>query len=90
LLRDILYAEAQGHYIALHTASETISTKMNLSEIEESLGAGFFRCQRSFIVNIRHIKKITRTAVVLSGGAEVPLSRDKYDAANRAVIDFYE
>ena len=88
-LSEILYLESQGHYIVIRTASREYKLKMNLTEMLKSLGNGFFRCQRSFIINLEHVRKITRTSVRLDGGIDVPLSRDLYEAANRAVIDFF-
>jgi DNA-binding LytR/AlgR family response regulator len=89
LLSKIRYIESQDHYIVVRTGSEEYRAKMNLSEIEKSLDNSFFRCQRSFIVNLRFVYKITRTAVVLDDMTEIPLSRNLYEAINQAVIKFY-
>ncbi len=91
---DIRYLEAQGHYVVIKTISRNSTkaeyrVKMNLSEIQKTLGNGFFRCQRSFIVGLRYVRKITRTAIVLDDTTEVPLSRGLYNAANQAVIDYF-
>jgi DNA-binding LytR/AlgR family response regulator len=86
---EIRYVEAQGHYVLIHAAACTYKTKTNLSDVQATLDERFFRCQRSFIVNLQCIRKITRTAVVLDDLIEVPLSRDLYNAANQAVIRFF-
>lgn len=89
LLSEIRVIEAQGHYIHMKTTTAVYRQKRNLSDLLEELDGGFFRCQRSFIVGLRYVKRITRTGIILEDGEEVPLSRDLYDAANRAVIDFF-
>jgi DNA-binding LytR/AlgR family response regulator len=89
LLSEIRYIEAQNHYVTVKAVSREYRAKMNLSEIEKSLDNSFFRCQRSFIVNLRFVYKITRTMIVLDNMAEVPISRDMYEAANQALIKFY-
>jgi DNA-binding LytR/AlgR family response regulator len=86
---EIRFVEAQGHYVLIQSTSCTYKTKMNLSDIQKTLDDGFFRCQRSFIVNIKYIRKITRTAIILDDLAELPLSRELYNAANQAIIKFF-
>ena len=88
-LAEIRSIEAQNHYIIIKTPSQEYRVKMNLSEVQKSLDNSFFRCQRSFIVNLRFVYKITRTVIVLDDMTEVPISRDLYEAANQAVIKFF-
>lgn len=88
-LHEIRYIEAQGHYILIKSTVREYKVKLNLSEIQKSLSSSFFRCQRSFIVNLAYIKKITRTSVVLDNMTEIPMSRGLYETANRAVIEYF-
>ena len=88
-LSEIRYIEAQDHYVVIHAVSQEYKTKMNLSEIEKALDNSFFRCQRSFIVNLKFVYKITRTFIVLDDMTEILLSRNLYEAANQAVIKFF-
>jgi len=88
-LEKIRYIEAQDHYVLIKAVSQEYKTKMNLSDVQKSLDDSFFKCQRSFIVNLRFVYKISRTGIVLDDMTEVPLSRDLYEAANRAVIKFF-
>jgi DNA-binding LytR/AlgR family response regulator len=75
--------------VGIRTKTREYKTKMNLFDIEKSLDNSFFRCQRSFIVNLKYVYKITRTFIVLDDMAEIPLSRNLYEAANQAVIKFF-
>ncbi|HML49752.1 MAG TPA: LytTR family DNA-binding domain-containing protein, partial [Clostridia bacterium] len=85
---DILYAEAFSHTLELHTTSGIHSLKIGMNMLEELLGEGFFRCHRSYLANVGRIRQVTRTALRLEGGVELPLARQRYDAANRAFIDY--
>lgn len=85
---EILYAEVFSHDIELHTVKEMIHLKISLNELMALLDQGFFRCHRSYIVNIKHIRRITRQAVILDRLCELPLSRSRYDAANQAFIKY--
>jgi DNA-binding LytR/AlgR family response regulator len=88
-LSEIRYIEAQDHYVIVRTVSQEYKAKMSLSEIEKSLDSSFFRCQRSFIVNLKAVRKVTRTAVVLDDMKEIPISRNLYEAVNQAIIKLF-
>ncbi len=88
-LMEICYIEAESHYIKIKTNSEVYKIKMNLSDIEKNLDKRFFRCQRSFIINICYIKKIKRTAVILDSMDEIPISRNLFETLNHAVINYF-
>ena len=48
----------------------------------------FVRCHRSYIVNIKKIKSITKNNVVLENEIKIPISRGKYNEINNAFIDY--
>lgn len=85
---DILYVESSLHYITIHTVKDTYTVKENISAFEKKLSGGFFRIHRSYLASLRHIIRISRTAVTLRGNIELPLSRGNYDAVNRAYIEY--
>lgn len=87
-LYEIKYLEVRRNYVTIH-AGEDYEVKKTLSELEKSLDDSFFRTGRSFIVNLRFIRKITRTNVELLDGSLVPLSRGLYDNINRAMIKYF-
>ncbi len=84
---DILYAEAFAHYIEIHTRTDVYRLKENISAFKERLSGDFYRAHRSYLINLKAVERISRTGVTLAGGAEVPLSRGKYDDVNRAFIE---
>ena len=89
-IADITYAEAMGHVLQLHTVDGVChETRMAMKEAEEKLGADFVHCHRSYLVNLRHVRRISRTDVMLDDGTALPLSRRLYDAVNRAFIAHY-
>lgn len=88
LADDIYYAEAFSHYVTLYTKDGQENFNMRISDMEKLLGEGFFRCHRSYIVGMKHVRRVSRTAMVLDNGKEIPLSRALYDAANQAFIKY--
>lgn len=89
LLEALYYAEAVGHDVMLHMQEGVIVARMSINELEEQLQEGFFRCQRSFIVNLRYVRRIDRSAILLDNGQEVPLSRKLYHSIHQAFIRYF-
>lgn len=54
----ILYLEVLGHSVSIVTEKETYSLNASLSSFEQELERhGFLRVHKSYLVNMRHIKK---------------------------------
>lgn len=85
---EIRYLEVQRNYVTIHAAEE-YTVKRTLGDLEKELDESFFRTGRSFIVNLRFVRKITKTQVFLKDGAQVPLSRGLYEGINRAMIQYF-
>ena len=85
---EIRYVEVQHNYVTIH-AAEDYTVKKTLSELEEELGDGFFRTGRSFLVNLKCVKRITKREVSLKDGMVIPLSRGMYEKINRAMIRYF-
>jgi len=85
-LYEIQYLEVQRNYVTVHGKNE-YTIKSSLSELEKELDNVFFRVGRSFIVNLRYVRRITKTDVFLSNGSSIPLPRGLYKTINRAMIE---
>jgi two-component system LytT family response regulator len=78
---EIRYVEAARDYVRLHTGSATFVRKGRISDLERRLDPSrFLRIHRSYIVAIDRIADIRPVAygdyaVVVEGGASIPLSR---------------
>ena len=76
---DILYAEARGDYIRLHTGDASFLMRVAMAELERQWSDGdFLRIHRSYLVSVRHIQNMklgTAKGSVWVGGAELPVSR---------------
>ena len=83
---DILYVESFLHDIVIHTKSHNYKIKESISVFEQKLSEDFFRVHRSYLVNLKAVTRIGRSAVILDGKTEVPVARGKYDEINRAFI----
>jgi DNA-binding LytR/AlgR family response regulator len=79
-LDDILFAEAMGDFVKLHTLQKFFTIHTTLRAVEERLPASkFIRIHRSYIVSIAKIDAIQNGALVIAGKS-VPVA-DTYRAA---------
>lgn len=85
----IVTVEVQGHYITL-CAEQEYTFKETMKGIREKLqDERFVPASRSVLVNLEHVKSITRTECRLSTGQVIPLSRSCYNDFNQAFIKRY-
>ena len=89
LLDDLIYIESFDHFLEITTVQEKLTVKMPLYELENNLGSNFIRCHRCYIVNLKYIKKITRTKIILDSNETLPLSRRLYADVNKAMIKHF-
>ena len=85
-LYEIQYMEVRGKYVTVH-ANGDYTVRASLADLEKDLGDEFFRTGRSFIVNLKFIRRVSRTQIRLADGSAVPLPRGMYDAVNQAMIE---
>ena len=91
-LRDIYYIEiiVRDCIFSFATGKETASG-MSMSELINMLeGSTFIQCHRSYIVNLLHIRKMTKSEFVLENGDTVPIGRKHQAAAQKAYTQCYE
>jgi DNA-binding LytR/AlgR family response regulator len=87
--KDIMYIESVGHKSIVYSNSDSYEIKKGISSIENELKQNFFyKCHRSFIVNIIHIDSITKTDVKINN-IPVPIARGKWEELNKAFLNYY-
>ncbi|MCI5648566.1 MAG: LytTR family DNA-binding domain-containing protein [Fusicatenibacter sp.] len=82
---QIRYADVFGNYVTIH-ASDSLTIKMTLGELEKELDDRFYRVSRSAVVNLTQISRVTKTEIKMSDGVSIPLPRGAYEGVNRAII----
>ena len=87
--RDICYVEAQGKSSVIVLGDRRIPSVRGITEMENELPDNlFFRCQKSFIVNLRQIASICRYETTLKNGAVVPVGRAKWTEMKDRLIGY--
>ena len=77
-LKNIIFFETEKHYILVHTKQGVLKCNNNMRDIENMLpNQWFYRCHKTYIINLDEIKHIDRKIVYLNDGNEVDISRRK-------------
>ena len=78
---DVDYLEAQNKEVNVYLCNGTVIAIRELfSKCEDifSLEKGFFKCHRSYIVNLNHVEQFTKTEIATNNNATIPISRNRY------------
>lgn len=84
---DIVYCEVIDKRIFIHTQNgEAVSFYGKIESLEDTLGSVFFKCHRSYIVNLGCITAFSNGTVHMSEGSRVPVSRLRKKEFEQALI----
>lgn len=75
----IHYIESQGRKLLIYSTDYLRETNMTLEEVSEQLPKQFFRCHRSYIVNLQSVVSVLPGEVVLCNHRTIPVSRSRYE-----------
>lgn len=82
---EIRYVDVLKNYVTVH-GKQDYTVKRSLADIEKELDSRFSRVGRAMILNLKYIRRVTKTEVRLSDGTVLPLPRGAYEPLNRAII----
>ena len=90
---EVVYIEVFGHTsVIVFERGPSLNLKISLEELEKiATDHSFFRCHKSYLINLRKIKSIRPAEIIMSNGSVIPLSRNRkqdFLLAFHAAIDF--
>ena len=87
---NIIFLQVRGHYLHMVTTNQTFEWKGSLVSVREMLNKHCFcHANRSAIINLEHVTKITREQCYFEDGQVIPISRSSYNTLNEAFISYY-
>ncbi len=92
-LKEILYFESRLHTALIHTRDGVFYQQKKLSEIELDLKNAwtpFLRIHQSFLVNLRHIQKMSFSAVTLRDGTVLKISENRQKSVQEQYLQMME
>ena len=91
-VKEILYAEAEDKYQRIYlNDGEKILVRITSTELYEKVKDFdcFFRCGRSHIINLNHVRKVTTSSVLLKTGKELKLSHTAIASLKTAFFNYF-
>ena len=89
-LRNIEYAEAQGKHVIFFLSDKNqikSSEPFYVYEDKLSVKDGFFKCHRSYLVNIYRISQYTPKEITTRSGCRIPISRTAHKEFETAYFE---
>jgi len=90
-MSSILFCKADASYSSIHTVDNSSFTiASNLKYLEDTLPSNiFFRCHKSFIVNMNFVKTYNRNTnrIILENGAEIELASRRVEQFMNVLIN---
>ncbi len=88
-LDDIYYFEIRGRTIEAHGTEGIFTYYGRIGILEEELREkGFFRCHKSFLVNLKYADAYNSQEVILENGAGIMIARRRYEEFKKAILTY--
>lgn len=89
-LKDIFYIEVFGEELVVHDETGGYSCSGTMKDICAMLPQSeFYRCHRSFVVNLSSVNRIKRYEYTLTNGQTVSIAKGSWQEAKRRWMDFH-
>ncbi len=86
---EIVFCEVIDRKIYLNLASgEVVDYYERIENLETKLGSHFFRCHRSYLINLKHLKGYKNRTAYMDNGKEVPVSRLRSKEFSSVVLQY--
>lgn len=85
---SIFYVESRGKKVEIHAAGERIEAYSSMKEMEGQLGEEFYRCHRSYLVNMAYVAEYDSESITLQNGERVYLAKEKYGKFVKAYMRY--
>lgn len=86
----IKYVEIFGRKITLYSTQDVFTFNGRLDELEQTFPSHFFRCHKSYLVNLAMVMKYDKETAVLQSGEQVPIARRKFSEFGTAFLAFLQ
>lgn len=88
-LDDIYYFEIRGRLIEAHGTGGIFSYYGQIGVLEKELqGKGFFRCHKSYLVNLKYVDAYNRQEIILDHGERIAIAKRRYEAFCGEILQY--
>lgn len=88
-LDDIYYFEIKGRMIDVHGADGIFTYYGQIGVLENTLREkGFFRCHKSWLINLKYVDLYNRQEVILDNGERVGIAKRRYEEFCKEILGY--
>lgn len=88
-LDDIYYFEIRGREMEVHGREDSFTYYEQMGTLEKQLvDKGFFRCHKSYLINLKHVDGYNRQEVVMDNGARIWIAKRRYEEFCAEILRF--
>ena len=89
-IADIRYVEGMSEYLKVHLENERpIIMLLSMKKMEERLPPSFVRIHRSYIVNMKKVKEVTKNRIVMDADTYLPIGDIYKESLTSYLADKY-
>ncbi len=86
---DIICCEIMDRKVYLYLVSgEVIDYYERIENLEKKLDGRFFRCHRSYLINLNHLKSYRNNTAYMADGKEIPVSRLRSREFSNVILQY--
>lgn len=87
-LADIMYCEVMNHRVFVYERNNTHEYNSKIQNLEQELTEDFFRCHRSYIVNLKYVESYSGDLAYLPSGEKIPVATRRQKAFMKALLHY--
>ena len=88
-LDNVYYFEIKGRQIDIHETNSVFTYYEQIGVLENNLqGKGFFRCHKSYLVNLKHVDLYNRQEVMLDNGEKIVIAKRRYEEFCQEILAY--
>lgn len=87
-IEDIFYCEVIKRIIYIHQQGSVMDYYETIECLEKNLPSNFFRCHRSYIINLHHVKGYQNNYVIMKNADSIPVSRLRQQDFSDAILEY--
>ena len=88
-LNSVRYFEFNGRQVDVCEERGTFTYYGQIGVLEKQLmGKGFFRCHKSYLLNLKYVEAYNRQEALLENGGSVPIAKRRYEAFCQEILAY--
>lgn len=85
---DIMYCEVVNHHVYIYEQNSTHEYGSKIDDLEKKLTGDFFRCHRSYLVNLKYIDSYSDGFAYLPSGEKIPIATRRQQAFMKSLLHY--